>query len=183
MEADMRSIITIILTMAGTALLSGCAMTQRAMPSTMSDANVVSVLNTIDKTEIDAGQMAKQKASSSDVRSFAAHIVDDHMTMTEKHRRLVEQLNIQPEKPRLASALQGTHEEAMKELQTKSGSDFDRAYIEYQIKMHEQAIKLVEDTAESADNAQLKRHLMQAKPDLQSHLSAAKTLNRQLAQR
>lgn len=92
-----------------------------AMPSTMSDANVVLVLNAIDKSEIDTGQVAKQKGSSSDIRGFAAHMVDDHMAMTEKHCQLVKQLNVQPEKPQLASALQGTHEEAMEELRTKSG--------------------------------------------------------------
>ena len=38
----------------------------------------------------------------------------------------------------------------------------------------------MEQTAESADDSRLKQHLIQARPELQSHLSAAQNLQRQL---
>ena len=81
---------------------------------------------------------------------------------------------------RLASALETTHQQTMEQLRKKSGQDFDRAYMAYQVEMHQQALKLVEDTADSSDDSRLKQHLIQERPELQSHLSAAQNLQRQL---
>ena len=43
----------------------------------------------------------------------------------------------------------------MEELRAKSGSDFDKTYITYQVKMHEQAVDLVNNVAHSADSQSL----------------------------
>jgi putative membrane protein len=161
-------------------LLSGCAAAQRAMPGTLSTANIVSVLDTIDVSEIEAAQLAKQKASSPAVRDYAARLVSEHTETMQKNLQLAHRLRVQPEKPQLASSLESTHRNTMEELGKKSGQDFDRAYLDYQVTMHEQAVKLVEDTAKSVDDTRLKQHLIRTRPDLMSHLSEAKQLQRQL---
>jgi putative membrane protein len=171
-----------VLVLAAAGLATGCGMAQRAMPGTMSDNNVVGLLHTIDTSEIEAAQLATQKAQSPEVRNYATRLVDEHihMMMIDKNRQVAEQTNIQPEKPQVASTMKSTHEKTMQDLRNKSGHDFDRAYIDYQVKMHEEAVNLVENTAGSADNQRLKQHLMQTRPDLQSHLAEAKTIQRQL---
>jgi putative membrane protein len=176
----MRFTFTAIAILTG-AVLSGCSWFQWAMPgATMSDANVLAMLDTIDRSEIDAAHLAKQKASSEDVRSFASRMLSEHQAMTQESRQLGQVMNVQPEMPALASTAEKTHQETMEELRNKSGRDFDQAYIEYQIKMHEQAIGLVRDTAGSVDNSRLQRHLRQARPELESHLSAARAVEQQL---
>jgi putative membrane protein len=161
-------------------LATGCGMAQRAMPGTMSEANVVAVLNTIDASELEAAQLANQKAQSSDVRHYATRLVDEHTDMMAKNRQVASRINVEPENPALASSIRGTHQDTMQELRNKSGRDFDRAYIDYQVKMHEEAVNLVEKTADASDNSRLKQRLMQTRPDLQSHLAEAKTIQRQL---
>jgi putative membrane protein len=161
-------------------LLFGCAAVERTMPSMLSDANLVSVLNTIDVSEIDAAQLAKEEASWLSVRTYAMHLIEDHTIMMQKDLELVNRMKVQPDKPKLASALESTHQETMEELHKMSGKDFDRAYIAYQVTMHQQALKLVEDTADSADDPRLQYLLRQARPDLQSHLAMAQDLQRQL---
>jgi putative membrane protein len=160
-------------------LLAGCAAAQRAMPGTLSNANVISVLDTIDVSEIEAAQLAKQKASSPAVRKLADRLVDEHTEEMQKTLQLAKRMKIQPEKPQLASSMESTHRETMEELRKKSGPDFDRAYLDYQVTMHEQAVKLVEDTANSVDDTRLKQHLKQTRPELVGHLSAARELQRQ----
>lgn len=172
-----------LVTIALCGLTAGCGMAQRAMPGTMSEANVVAVLNTIDASELEAAQLAKQKAQSSEVRNYATRLVDEHTDMMAKNRQVANRINVQPENPALASTIKNTHQEAMEELRKKSGTDFDRSYIDYQVQMHEQAVSLVEKTADSADNARLKQHLMSMRPDLQSHLAEAKAIQRQLVAR
>lgn len=162
------------------ALLSGCAAAERAMPGTLSDANVVSVLDAIDVSEIDAAQLAKQKAYSPAVRSFAARLADEHTEKMQQTLKLANRRGLQPEKPRLTAAVESTHQKTMDELRKKSGRDFDRAYLDYQVTMHQQAVKLVEDTANSVEDTRLKQHLIRTRPDLMSHLTAARDLQRQI---
>lgn len=179
----MRFFHPVVFVLAVSALATGCGMAQKAMPGTMSDANVVAVLNTIDASELEAAQLAKQKAQSPEVRNYAARLVDEHTTMMAKNRQVASRINVQPENPALVSTLKTTHQENMEQLRQKSGQDFDRRYIDDQVLMHEQAVQLVEKTADSAENSRLKQHLMQTRPDLQSHLSEAKTIQRQLVAR
>jgi putative membrane protein len=161
-------------------LLSACAAAERAMPGTLSDANVVSVLDAIDVTEIEAAQLAKQKASNPAVRAYASRLVDEHTANMQQTLQLANRRGLQPDKPRLAAAVETTHQKTMDELRKKSGRDFDRAYLDYQVTMHQQAIQLVQDTANSVEDTRLKQHLIQTRPDLMSHLTGARDLQRQL---
>jgi putative membrane protein len=160
-------------------LLLGCAAAERAMPGTLSDANVVSVLDTIDVSEIEAAQLAKQKAYNPAVRAYAARLIDEHTQKMQQTLQLANRRGLEPNKPRLAAAVESTHQKTMEELRKKSGRDFDRAYLDYQVTMHQQAVKLVEDTANSVKDTRLKQHLEKTRPDLMSHLTGAKDLQRQ----
>jgi putative membrane protein len=160
-----------------------CAVAQRTMPGTMSDANVLAVLNTIDKSEIEAAQLAKQKAESTQVRGYAARLVDEHSHMLDKNRQLANRMRVQPDPPHLASSMTSTHQKTVDELRKLSGRDFDRAYIAYQVTMHEEAVNLVKKTASSTENPALKQHLTLATPDLESHLTEAQAIQRQLGGR
>jgi predicted outer membrane protein len=59
-------------------LLCSCAFTEQHMPITMSNANVVAVLNTIDQIEVDAGELGTHKAASQKVRAFASRLAHEH---------------------------------------------------------------------------------------------------------
>jgi len=93
---------------------------------------------------------------------------------------LAEKIDVEPKKPQLASALEDTYGESKNLLQKKSGRDFDEAYIKDQIMMHEQLIKLLQDTEDSMDDPDLRQHLRYTRPTLLSHLSAARAAERQL---
>jgi putative membrane protein len=170
-----------VLAVVGVVVLSGCSLVQWAMPgATLSDANVLAMLDTISIGEVNAAQLAQQKASSEKVRTFASRMLNEHTTMMQDTRQLAQRIHVQPETPALASTTRDTHQKTMDELRTLSGREFDHAYLKYQIKMHEQAIDLVQDTAGSVDNSVLRQHLIKARPDLESHLSTARALERQV---
>ena len=176
----MKSALVVVVTITAGILLSGCSLVQRAMPgSTMPNAEILGLLNTINRSEIEAGKLAKQTASTQEVRSFASRMVSEHQMMMQNINQLAQRLSVQPQKPALASTLENTHQETMEELRTKSGSDFDKAYIAYQVQMHEQAVDLVNDAADSVDSPNLKLHLREARPDLQNHLAAAQSIDRE----
>jgi len=162
-------------------LLSSCAFTEQRMPITMSHANVVAVLDTIDQIEVDAGELGTHKAASQNVRSFASRLALEHTRSTQARHHLAERMDVEPQKSQLALALEQMYEESKNLLGKKSGRDFDEAYIQTQIMVHEQMMKLVQDTEESMDDPDLRQHLRYTCPALLSHLSAARVAAVQLA--
>lgn len=171
-------LLTTVIAMVSGAMLSGCSLFQWAMPpATLSDSKVLAMLKTINLSEIDAASLAKQKASSEDTRMFASRMLNEHTTMLQEARQLAQRIHIPPA---LTSEATKTHQATIEELQKLSDRDFDRAYLKYQIKMHEQAINFVQDTVSSVDNPHLQHHLRQAHPDLEDHLLAARAIERQL---
>ncbi|OQW37258.1 MAG: hypothetical protein A4E19_13925 [Nitrospira sp. SG-bin1] len=175
----MKFSLTVMVMIAACSIFSACSLAQRAMPgATMSDADVVGVLNTVNRSEIHAGQLARDRASSSEVRAYASQMVNEHQLKMQNATQLARRIGVQPQQPALARTLENTHREAMEELREKSGRDFDKAYLEYQIKMHQQSVDLVENTVESVDHPELKRFLRETRPDLQKHLATAQSIQR-----
>ena len=175
----MRSGSSMIITLAVCTVLSACSFAERVIPgATMSDGDVVGVLNTVNHSEIDAGQLARNKASSSEVRAYASQMINEHQLKMQDVIHLASRIGIEPQKSALAQTLENTHQKAMQDLREKSGRDFDKAYLEYQIAMHKRSVELVEDTAVSVSNLELKRFIRETGPDLQKHLTAAQSIQR-----
>jgi putative membrane protein len=162
-------------------LLEGCAWFQQTLPGvTLSDANVLSVLDSLSEGEIAAARLAQEKASAPEVQAFAGRVLNEHRQLIEATGRLATQLGVAPRPPALVSHLNDTHEEAMRALRTTSGPAFDRAYVEYEIQHHVTAFNFVEAAAQAESDPVLRQDLTRTGPDLLSHISAARALERHL---
>lgn len=76
------------------------------------------------------------------------------------------------------------HEAMMEDMRAKQGAEFDKAYLDQQIRMHERVIEqLKEVLLPSASNAKVHAFLEKAEPGLQSHLDMLRTAKKQLAAR
>src|SRR5574342_462473 len=97
-------LLTRAITIAGGVILSGCSLFQSAMAgATLSDANVLAMLDIINLSEIDSSNLAKQKASTGEVQTFASLMLSQHTAMMQETRRLAQQINVDPKTPGLAS--------------------------------------------------------------------------------
>jgi putative membrane protein len=171
--------------MAGAAIVGsmsgGCAFLQETFPGlTLSDSHVISVLNSLGESEIEAARLARDKASTPEVQAFAGRVLNEHRELAETNGRLAEQLSVQPRPPALAIQLNEAHERAMGRLRATSGPAFDRAYLAHEIRQHLKALHFVEAAADTEGNPLLKQELVRTSPDLLSHISAAKALERHL---
>src|SRR5215813_12254802 len=165
-------------------ILSGCSLLQWGMPVTaMSDANVLAMLDIINLSEIDSADLAKEKASSEEVRTFASRMLNEHTAMLQETRQLAQQINVDPQTPALASIVGRRHQETMEELRRLSGTDFDQAYMKYQIQMHEQAIDLIQTKADIVHDSHLYHHLKGDRQDLLTHVSLASRIERHVVAR
>ena len=163
------------------AAVAGCAFIEERLPGlTLSDSNVMGVVESLDKGEIDAAQLAEQKAASPKVRAFAARVLKEHRELGDLNKHLADELSIEARPPRLASELQTTHEEAMRKLRAISGPDFDRAYVAHEIEQHVRAFNFMQAAGDAESTLQLRQELVRTGPDLLSHISAARALARHL---
>ena len=87
---------------------------------------------------------------------------------------------LHPVQPALGQQMSSEHDRSMELLKSKSGEQFDRTYIEHEITMHQNVIRLVEEATQTADNPQLRTLLQQARPALEGHLEQAQNIKRAL---
>lgn len=171
---------TIIAALSAT-LWQGCSLLQEHLPGlAMSNAHLLHVLGTIDEAEMDAARLAMDKAADPEVRAFAGRIMNEHRALADANGRLASELSVQPSPAALASDLKRAHAQTMHELRAMSGGHFDQAYVRSEIQRHVQAFNFFEAAAESVTNMTLKQQLIRAGPDLLSHISAARALERHL---
>ena len=180
----MKLLVAVAAMMSVWVLVAACALVERAMPgATMSDADLLGVWHTINHSEIDAGQLARDRASCEEVLAYASRMVYDHKMHMQNADQLAHRIGMEPHKPALASTFENAHQKAMEELRDNAGLNFDKSYIGYQITLHQQAINLVNDAVEWVNDPQVKRFLGEAVPDLQSHLEAAQSVQRRILNR
>src|SRR5689334_7932906 len=131
-------------------IVAGCTLLQETVPgATLSDANVMTVLNSLGQGEIEAAKLAQEKATTSDVKAFAARVLNEHRELEQANGRLTEQLALEPQPSLLTSQLEQAHEDGMERLRATTGMAFDRAYVDFEIRQHVRAFRFIEAAAES----------------------------------
>ena len=124
-----------------------------------------------DLAEVQAGKLGVSKASSPEVKKFAQSMVDDHGKHLGELRAMAKTKGMQ-----LPSAPAKKHQQAMKKLESASGAEFDKLFMTQMVKDHEDALKLVQDTAKNAKDPELKADAEKTAPVIQKHLEEAKRI-------
>lgn len=135
------------------------------------DAKMMREIAQADLAEVQAGKLGASKASSAEVKKFAQHMDDDHGKHLSEARTMAKTKGVQ-----LPSAPAKKHQQAMKKLESASGAEFDKVFMQQMVKDHEDALKLVQNTAKSAKDPQLKADAEKTAPVIEKHLEEAKRI-------
>jgi putative membrane protein len=101
--------------------------------------------------EVNFAKLALQKSQDKNVREFATKMIKDHEMLIENMKPVARQLGVKlPSGPPLTD-----HAKYM-ELKMKSGTDFDRAYVEAMVKDHHDDLQAFMDEENSTTNPELK---------------------------
>ena len=121
-------------------------------------------------TEIRAAQIAEANSKDPRVISFAQMMITDHS----KAGHALKQLEFDKYVTSF-DAISEDHKQVIADLKTKTGADFDKAYMKMMVEDHEGAEKLFEGGLEdkSADIKGISRELL---PTIKMHLESAKNL-------
>lgn len=121
--------------------------------------------------ELQASELALQKATSQSVKEFAKKMKDDHTKANSELKALAAKKNIT-----LPTSLDKEHLDKIEDLREETGTDFDSEYMEAMHKAHEKDVELFEDISEEDDvDAEVKAFASKTLPTLRSHNDMAET--------
>jgi putative membrane protein len=145
----------------------------------MTDANIAAVLDAANESDSAFGALAVRKGRSADVKQFGRLMMGEHHALRQQGQQLVKKLNVTPQPPANFD-LPDQQQEAMKDLESKSGADFDRAYIDHEVEYHQQVLETAQNALGQAQNPELKALIQKAAPVIQKHLDRAKEIQKTL---
>jgi putative membrane protein len=142
-----------------------------------------------DAFEILSSKIAKTHATDPDLKAFAEMMIADHTASTNalvaiggiSKASLETKMNAGPDGKWAANdLLDSDHANELNSLDSKSNDDFNKTYIDDQVKGHKDAVALLEDYAKNGDNAKLKAFAAKILPTVKEHLAKAEGLQKKL---
>lgn len=140
----------------------------------LSDAQIAQVVVSANQIDIEAGQIALERSKTPQVEEFANLMVKDHAAVNKNAEALVQKLKVTPQASSTAESLRKDADKEQGKLKGLSGHDFDKEYLENEVKYHKQVLSALDKTLiPDAQNAELKKMLTDVRPAFQAHLDHA----------
>ena len=153
------------------------AMPAAAGAQGVNDAQIASIVVTANQVDIDAGTLAAERSTNSDVKRFGQLMATDHARVNQSATELVTKLKVTPQDNPTSQSLKSGGDENVARLKKLSGADFDNAYIEHEVAYHQQVLDAIDKTlVPNAKNDELKALLIRVRPAIAAHLDHARRL-------
>jgi putative membrane protein len=150
--------------------------------SSFHDADIAAVLGTVNQGEVDEAQLAIGKSKSADVRKFAQHMAADHRDMIRKDKALLSRIHVTPSDNVVSNQLKSDGRGELAALQGDTGRDFDRAYMDAQVKGHHHALELIDQMLPNMQNGDFKTAIQGARAKVEHHLQEAERIQQTVEQ-
>jgi putative membrane protein len=163
-----------LLVVAATTFCAVAAFAQSPVEPPPTDAQIFGILKAANTGEISEAQLAFHKTSNPRVTQLAQQMIQDHTKMSDQGRSLAGKLGVTPEESPRSLHLKRSTEQELAMLHELSGSAFNKAYVDDQVKAHRTVLHMFDKTLiPSARNPQLRAMLQQARPIIDEHLHHA----------
>lgn len=142
----------------------------------LDDAQIASIAVVANQIDVRYGKIALSKSSDKDVTHFANSMIRDHENIIGQAVELAGRLGVTPDddNPITQSLLAGEKETTDK-LNSLTGEEFNKAYIDNEVAFHDAVIGAVKSILiPYTDNSELKETLIKVSPLLNEHLKMAK---------
>jgi putative membrane protein len=153
----------------------------RAAGATLTDANIVALLDEANKADSAAGALAATKATSPSVKKYAKLMMSEHHMLRVQGQQLAKKAQITPSAPANDPLAPLAQQETSTLQSTPKGSQFDRAYIDQEVTIHRAVNDLLDQAKGTAQNDQLKALIGKAQPVIQKHLDMAESIQKKLS--
>jgi putative membrane protein len=147
----------------------------------LTDPEVASVAVVANQIDIAYAEIAKEKSKDAEVLKFAQTMINDHNAVIGQASALVKKLNVTPKDNDVSKKLLADAEKTKKSLREKSGTAFNKAYVDNEVAYHKAVISAVETLLiPETENAELKELLQKVVPALKAHLEHAEMLQKSM---
>ena len=117
--------------------------------------------------EVELGNMAEQKAKSQGVKDFGKMMVDDHTKINNNLKDIASKKDLD-----LPAEITPDQRKDIDELSKKSGTDFDKAYVDMMVDDHKKDIDAFKKAEGNVSDNDIKNFITNSLPVLQKHLDA-----------
>jgi putative membrane protein len=125
--------------------------------------------------EVELGNVAQQKASSPEVKSFAQKMVEQHSRANEELKTIASSHGVT-----LPTDLEAKTKAHVDMLSKLEGEQFDKSYMQHMVQDHKKAVSLFQKTSKSARGDDVKQFAAKTLPTLQEHLQSAQSVSSSL---
>jgi len=148
--------------------------------ATLTDPNIVAILDQANAADSARGRLAETKGTSADVKNFGRLMVGEHHALRQQGQQLAKKLNVTPQPPPndQSEAQAKTEMDSLNAM--PKGKAWDKAYIDYEVNYHQQVLQTATKALDAAQNQELKDLIKKAAPVLQKHLDRAKEIQQKL---
>ncbi len=164
-----RSVITIVCT----TVLAACVHINNDKPI-FGDSEVAMVMRVANLGEVREGEVAREKAADASVREFATMMVTEHSAANSKAESELSKAEIVSADSTLSRQLDAESGTATENLRTLTGRNFDRAYMQRQIQVHQNVLNLIDSKLLPVVRKKIvKEQLNAMRTAVQQHLTRA----------
>lgn len=146
----------------------------------LDDATIFAIFDETNTADVWAGRIAVRQAHTEDVRELGKMVARDHEAVQQMWRDLAKKLGIIPAPPQNdATAEKLAKTVAL--LQSKSGVEFDKIYLQHEIVFHQSVIDAIKGTLLPAiKNEKFRALVRQALPGFEQHLAETRAVAEKL---
>jgi putative membrane protein len=166
------------------ALVVGAALSVLALPQAvaapLNDAVIFAIFDNANMADIRTGRLGLKKGASPEVQALAKMVIADHEAVQQMGRDLAKKLGVVPVPPDDDGGLEA-EAKAFVALQSKSGREFDVAYLRHEIAFHQSVIDAINTTLlPGISNTEFKALVLKVLPGFQHHLAETKAVAEKL---
>ncbi|MGY2132116.1 DUF4142 domain-containing protein [Hymenobacter sp. HD11105] len=141
--------------------------------STMQDPVFLLNAASSNMLEIQAGKLASQQASNAEVKKFAQMMVSHHTKATQELKAVATPLGVT-----MPETMMPVHQAMADRLKSKTGKDFDEAYMDLMETAHKMDIAMFEVKSKAADSPTVQAFATKTLPMLRSHHTMADNIEK-----
>jgi putative membrane protein len=147
---------------------------------TITDANIVYILDQANAADSARGRLAAAKGTSADVKQFGRLMAGEHHALRGEGIRLAEKLGVTQQAPSDDKSVSQARTEMAKLKAMPRGKSWDKSYIAYEVNYHQGILHGAGGLLDAAQNQQLKDLLKESGAVVQKHLDLAKQIQQKL---
>jgi putative membrane protein len=123
-------------------------------------------------SEIQLGELAQQKASSTEVKQFGQRLMTDHSKANDELKTIAAARTLT-----LPTMMDVKHKATYDRLAQLAGASFDRAFMQDMVTAHHAAVDNFRNESKNGKDADIRNWASKTLPTLEGHLSQARSVN------